>query len=71
MNEYLNTVEAAEYLNVSDRTVRQLCATRQIEHERLNGRNIRIKQEWLDDYLAKIRVAPVNNSENKGDFTNE
>lgn len=68
---YMNSVEAAEYLRVSDRTIRELCRTRQIEHERLNGRNIRIKQEWLDDYLAKIRVSPVNNSENKGDFTNE
>lgn len=58
MKEYLNTVEAAEYLNVSDRTVRQLCATRQIEHERLNGRNIRIKPEWLDNYLSSIRVKP-------------
>ena len=71
MCDYINTMEAAEYLGVSDRTIRELCRTRQIEHERLNGRNIRIKQEWLDDYLAKIRVAPVNNSENKGDFTNE
>ena len=68
---YMNSVEAAGYLGVSDRTIRELCRTRQIEHERLNGRNIRIKQEWLDDYLAKIRVAPVNKSEDKGDFTNE
>lgn len=68
---YMNSTDAAEYLGVSDRTIRELCRTRQIEHERLNGRNIRIKKEWLDDYLAKIRVAPVNNSENKGDFNHE
>ena len=68
---YMNSVEAAEYLGVSDRTIRELCRTRQIEHERLNGRNIRIKQEWLDDYLTKIRVTPVNNSESKGDYDHE
>lgn len=68
---YMNSVEAAEYLVVSDRTIRELCRTRQIEHERLNGRNIRIKKEWLDDYLAKIRVTPVNNSESKGESDHE
>lgn len=59
MCDYINTMEAAEYLGVSDRTVRELCRTRQLEHERLNGRNIRIKKTWLDDYLEKIRVRPV------------
>lgn len=64
MKEYLNTQEAAEYLQVSDRTVRQLCADRQIEHERLNGRNIRIKPEWLDNYLSSIRVTPIDGDQN-------
>ena len=64
---YMNSTDAAEYLGVSDRTVRELCRTRQLEHERLNGRNIRIKKEWLDDYLNKIRVKPVE----KGDFNHE
>lgn len=64
---YMNSTDAAEYLGVSDRTVRELCRTRQLEHERLNGRNIRIKKEWLDDYLNKIRVKPVE----KGDFNHD
>ena len=58
MNEYLNSKEAADYLGVSDRFVRDLCTNRRIEHERLNGRNLRFKKEWLDDYLASIRVTP-------------
>lgn len=53
---YLNTVEAAKYLGVSDRTVRTLCKTRKLTHELLNNRNIRIKKQWLDDYLDSIRV---------------
>lgn len=55
-NGYYNTLEAGEYLGVSDRTVRTLCETRQITHERLNNRNIRFKKEWLDAYLDSIRV---------------
>ena len=58
MGEYLTSKDAAEYLGVSDRTVRELCNTRQIEHERLNGRNLRFRQEWLDEYLQSIRVRP-------------
>ena len=55
-NGYLNTKEAAEYIGVSDRTVRTLCEDRKITHERLSGRIIRIKQEWLDEYLQSIRI---------------
>ena len=54
--EYLNTKDAAHYLGVSDRTVRTLCKTRKLTHELLNNRNIRIKRQWLDDYLDSIRV---------------
>lgn len=54
--EYLNTKDAAQYLGVSDRTVRSLCKTRKLTHELLNNRNIRIKKEWLDAYLDSIRV---------------
>ena len=58
---YMNSTDAAEYLGVSDRTIRELCRTRQLEHERLNGRNLRFKKEWLDNYLESIRVKPINN----------
>ena len=54
--EYLNTKDAANYLGVSDRTVRTLCKSRKLTHELLNNRNIRINKEWLDAYLDSIRV---------------
>lgn len=52
----MNSKEAAQYLGVSDRTVRTLCKTRKLTHELLNNRNIRIKKEWLDAYLDSIRI---------------
>ena len=61
MSKYLNTQEAADYLGISDRTLRTICQAAQIEHERLNGRNLRFKKEWLDNYLQSIRVKPINN----------
>ncbi len=54
--EYLNTKDAAHYLGVSDRTVRNLCKTRKLTHELLGNRNIRIKKEWLNAYLDSIRI---------------
>ena len=63
MGEYLTSKDAAAYIGVSDRTIRELCTTRQIEHERLNGRNLRFRQEWLDNYLESIRVRPENNNQ--------
>lgn len=63
---YLNTKEAAAYLGVSDRTVRSLCEDRKITHERLSGRIIRIKKEWLDAYLESIRI-PAENKDIKGE----
>lgn len=53
---YLNSKEAAQYLGVSDRTIRNLCKARKLTHELLGNRNIRIKKEWLDAYLDSIRV---------------
>lgn len=53
---YLNSKEAAKYLGVSDRTVRNLCKARKLTHELLGNRNIRIKKEWLDAYLDSIRI---------------
>lgn len=68
-DEYLNSAEAAEILQLSDRTIRTLCRERKIKHERLNGRNIRFKREWLDDYLKNITVEPIENE--KGEFKND
>lgn len=57
--EYITTKEAAEMLAVSDRTVRTLCRDRKIRHERLNGRNIRLKREWVEDYIQSIQIEPI------------
>ena len=62
--EYLNSVEAAEYLHLSDKTVRTLCNERKIRHERLNGRNVRFKKEWLDEYLKSITIEPIKEDNN-------
>ena len=62
--EYLNSMEAAAYLHVSDRTVRTLCTERRIRHERLNGRNVRFKKEWLDEYLQSITIEPIKEDNN-------
>lgn len=57
---YLNSKEAAQYLGVSDKTVRNLCKAKKLTHELLGNRNIRIKKEWLDAYLDSIRVDAEN-----------
>lgn len=60
MCEYLSPREAAEILGVTDRTVRNLCEQRKIKHRRLSARNIQIKKEWLEDYMASIIIEPEN-----------
>lgn len=57
--EYITTKEAAEILNVSDRTVRTLCRDRKLKHERLNGRNIRLTREWVEEYRNSIIIEPI------------
>lgn len=58
--EYLNVIEVAEILKVSERTVRNLCSNRMLRHERLSERNIRIKKEWVTEYLNAITFEPIN-----------
>ena len=62
-SEYITTKEAAEILNVSDKTVRNLCRDRKIKHERLNGRNIRLTREWVEDYRKSIIMEPIKEDE--------
>ena len=62
-NDYITTEEAAEILNVSAKTVRNLCRDRKIKHERLNGRNIRLKREWVEDYRKSIIIEPIKEDE--------
>lgn len=65
--EYMGTKEAADYLGVSDKTVRNLCSSRKIKHRRLSTRNIQFKKEWLDDYLKSIIIEPENKEENNNE----
>lgn len=58
-SEYITTTEAADLLGVSDKTIRNLCRDRKLKHERLNGRNIRLKPEWLEDYRKSIIIEPI------------
>ena len=62
-NQYITTEEAAEILNVSAKTVRNLCRDRRIKHERLNGRNIRLTREWVEDYQKSIIIEPIKEDE--------
>lgn len=61
---YITTREAAEMLGVSDRTVRTLCQSRKIKHERLNGRNIRLRPEWVQAYQESIIIEPIKEENN-------
>lgn len=69
MCEYLSPREAAEILGVTDRTVRNLCEQRKIKHRRLSARNIQIKKEWLEDYMASIIIEPeIGETTTKGEM---
>ena len=63
-NAYITTKEAAEILNISDKTVRNLCRDRKIKHERLNGRNIRLTREWVEEYRNSIIIEPIKEETN-------
>ena len=62
--EYLTTKEAAAYLGLSDKTVRNLCAEKRITHRRLSERNIQFTKEWLDEYLNSIVVPRETKEDN-------
>ena len=54
---YWNSAEAADYLNVSAKTVRNMVADGLLRHERIgrNGRWLRFKKEWLDAAVEEWR----------------
>ena len=60
--KFFTTLEVAELLKVSDRTVRNLCANGDIEHNRI-GAQIRISETQLNNYLT--------DSNSKGENENE
>ena len=66
-SEYLNTRQAADFLGVSDKTVRNLCASRKLTHRRISERNIQFKKEWLEDYLKSVTSPRENKEENNNE----
>ena len=56
---FMNSTEAAEYLHLSDRTIRTLCKERKIRHVRMHGNRLRFQKEWLDEYLKSITFEPI------------
>jgi excisionase family DNA binding protein len=53
----IDVAHAADYLGVSERTIRRLVASRAIGHRRLAGL-IRFTQGDLDRYVENISVCP-------------
>lgn len=51
MTPLLDIEAAAEYLNISPRSVADHIRAGQIRHARI-GKHIRIRTEWLDEYIA-------------------
>ena len=69
---WLNVKEAADFLGVSDKTVRNLCNERKLKHRRLSERNIQFLQEWLDEFANSLIIEPIGeNSNQKGEMKNE
>jgi excisionase family DNA binding protein len=52
----LTLEEAAEYLQLPSRTVRELCARKRLAHARLSYRNFRFRRADLDAYVDKRTV---------------
>ena len=52
----LTIEQAAEYLQISRRSLRELCEKRKIAHARLDYRNWRFKKADLDAYIEKRTV---------------
>jgi excisionase family DNA binding protein len=56
--QYLSIEQAAEYLNVTVRQVRNWIATRTIEHVKM-GKYVRFRKEYLDQWVEKNTVKPL------------
>jgi excisionase family DNA binding protein len=57
----LTLIDAAEYLQLPIKTVRQLCKSKRISHAKLHYRAIMFRREDLDTYLAN-RTVRANNT---------
>ena len=49
--KFYTTLEVADLLKISDRTVRTLCSSGELEHNRI-GSQIRISETALNNYLS-------------------
>lgn len=56
--QYLTIEQAAEYLNVTVRAIRNWIAFKKIEHVKM-GKYIRFRKEYLDSWVAKNTVKPI------------
>lgn len=53
--QYLSIEEAAEYLNVTARAVRNWIAQKTIEHVKM-GKYVRFRKEYLDQWVEKNTI---------------
>jgi excisionase family DNA binding protein len=60
-SDLLTVSEAANYINISPRTIRRWIDENKIAFINLPGRNLRIKKQWLDGLLDK-RTAKAKNT---------
>ncbi len=57
MKLWLNVAEGAEYAGVCSDLIYDACAARRIHHIRVGGRRaIRLKREWIDEWLERHAV---------------
>lgn len=57
MKLWLNVAESAEYAGVCRDLIYDACAARRIHHIRVGGRRaIRLKPEWIDEWLERHAV---------------
>lgn len=62
MSRYLTVVEAAEYLNTSQRFIRRLVSERRIAFHHV-GRHVRLAVVDLDAFLKAGRVEPMTEAD--------
>ena len=64
MSKFYNVNEVAEILNISARTVRNLCYSGEISHNKIGGQ-IRISQTDLETYLKETKSNLKGNENNE------
>lgn len=51
-DEIFTVLQAAQYLKVSERTIRRLIKSKKLTASRVGSRSLRIRQNDIDQYLA-------------------